>query len=242
MNWSLRIVALAAVGNALFLESNFLEARSVVAKKAVAAEELSGAKVERKNAVELNTTTQLLWPRLVEDVKRTRVKLARLHSRIATLNARMDGVLNRTNTTQPLVLKFYDQAILTGTSAAENNITIHTIQPKILASTEPFGKDQVIIAEDLQKLAASNVSLPSLPELVAEHEKLIKMNVKLDEVTPAIDKFQSIAIPIEDYLKTPYETLIKRSLNEGMNNMMGDLTTVMGSHLAQAEKDTDAAA
>jgi len=236
MQWSMRVFALAAVVNANFLQQSHSEA----VKKAVA--ESSGSTVAEKAVVELPSTTELLWGRLVDDVKRTRIKLKRLHGRITTLNTRMDDVLNRTGSTQPLVLSFYDQAITTGTLAEMNNITINTIQPKLAASVAPFATDQAALAESKEKLTSSDSSLPSLPELVAEHDKLIKMGVKLDEVTPAIDRFQGMAAPIESYLKLPYETLLKRSMDEGVNAMIGDLTTVMASHLEQAEKDTDDAA
>merc|ERR1719401_1059996 len=118
---------------------------------------------------EFPSTSQALWPRLVEDVQRSELKVLRLKARIAKLTSRIDAVLNRTSTTQPLVLSFKDEAVTTGTSASQNNFTIVATKPLLLDSFTKLNTSNATLTTDNATVVKDEKELQEMDKLEAMH-------------------------------------------------------------------------
>merc|ERR1719398_441555 len=118
---------------------------------------------------EFPATSEALWPRLVEDVQRSELKVLRLKARIAKLNSRIDAVLNRTSTTQPLVLSFKDEAVTTGTLSAQNNFTIVSTKPLLLESFDKLNTSNHTLMADNASVVKEEKELQEIDNLEGMH-------------------------------------------------------------------------
>lgn len=181
-----------------------------------------------------DNTAELLWPRLVGDVQRTELKVNRLRARMAKLNARIDAVLNRTGNTQPIVLSFKDRAIVTGTLAQQNNFTILALKPRVDAGPALFKESEALVANDTADVAKDQGMLGETPELDSMQRNLTVFGVELENVVPAIEKFDNVTSPMESFLKETHPVIIRRAVDKAMNAFLGDTLSAMASHLEAA--------
>jgi len=181
-----------------------------------------------------DNTAELLWPRLVGDVQRTELKVNRLRARMAKLNARIDAVLNRTGNTQPIVLSFKDRAIVTGTLAQQNNFTILALKPRADLMAPVFKESETLVANDTADVAKDQGMLGETPELEGMQRNLTIFGVELENVVPAIEKFDNVTHPMESFLKETHPVIIRRAVDKAMNDFLGDTLSAMASHLEAA--------
>jgi hypothetical protein len=176
---------------------------------------------------------EILWPRLVADVQRTELKVNRLRARMAKLNARIDDVLNRTGNTQPIVLAFKDRAVVTGTSAQQNNFTIRSVKPKLDATYPAFAAEQAELGKDWADLKHDDEALKGAnPEgLGYMSGNLTIFEVELDNVVPQIEAFQEVQKPSEAFLKESHPVIIRRAVDSALNDFLGDTLAGMATRL-----------
>ena len=112
-------------------------------------------------------------------MQRSELKVLRLKARIAKLTSRIDAVLNRTSTTQPLVLSFKDEAVTTGTSASQNNFTIVATKPLLLDSFTKLNTSNATLTADNASVANDEKELQAMNDLEAMHANVTHRRVQI---------------------------------------------------------------
>ena len=185
---------------------------------------------------ELPGTSEALWPRLVDDVQRSELKVLRLKARIAKLNLRIDAVLNRTSTTQPLVLSFKDEAVTTGTSASQNNFTIVATKPLLMDSFTKLNTSNVTLTADNASVANDEKELQAMNGLDAMHANVTIYDTELDNLDPVLEDFNNQTVPIEEFFQQSYDTIMRRAVDRSLNDFLGDTMAAMATKLRRSQE------
>ena len=122
-------------------------------------------------------------------------------------------MLNRTSTTQPLVLSFKDEAVTTGTSASQNNFTIVATKPLLLDSFTKLNTSNATLTADNASVANDEKELQAMNGLDAMHANVTIYDTELDNLDPVLKDFNNQTVPIEEFFPQ-----LKGSIGEGPNH------------------------
>lgn len=181
------------------------------------------------------TASESMWPRLVGDVARSEVKVLRLKARIDKLNERIDKVLNRTSTTQPLVLTFKDNAVTTGTKAAENNFTITGTKPNLEASVPVLEMGNETIIEDQANMTRDEAALSQMNNIPEMQENLTTYDIELGNLVPVLNDYNKAVVPMETFMKQSEENMVRRSVDNALTDFLGDTMAAMATKLERSQ-------
>ena len=159
-----------------------------------------------------------------------------LKARIAKLNLRIDAVLNRTSTTQPLVLSFKDEAVTTGTSASQNNFTIVATKPLLMDSFTKLNTSNVTLTADNASVANDEKELQAMNGLDAMHANVTIYDTELDNLDPVLKDFNNQTVPIEEFFQQSYDTIMRRAMDKSLNDFLGDTMAAMATKLRRSQE------
>jgi hypothetical protein len=187
------------------------------------------------DACKYPTASASMWPRLVGDVTRSELKVLRLKRRIDKLNERIDKVINRTSTTQPLVLSFKDNAVTTGTKAAENNFTISGTKPNLEASVPVLEKGNETIIVDETNMTRDEVALGQMNNIPEMQENLTTYEIELGNLVPVLNDYNKAVVPVETFMKQSEENMVRRSVDNALTDFLGDTMAAMATKLDRSQ-------